>query len=55
MSKDSANQSTKPLPPPGPRKSDPVEREKILDEALEESMAASDPPSTVMPEVKRKN
>jgi hypothetical protein len=39
------------LPPPGPKKRDPAQLEKMHDRALEDSMAASDPPSTVMPEV----
>ena len=40
------------LPLPGPRKQDPHELDKMLDTALEDSMAASDPPSTVQPEVR---
>ena len=40
------------LPPPGPRKQDPNEREKMLDRALEDSMIASDPPAIVQPDVK---
>ena len=43
----------KPLPSAGPQKRDPKEREKMLDEGLEDSMATSDPVSTVMPEVKK--
>jgi hypothetical protein len=43
----------KPLPPAGPEKRDPKEREKMLDKGLEDSMATSDPVSTTMPEVKR--
>jgi hypothetical protein len=39
------------LPLPGWRKGDPEQLDKMLDTALEDSMAASDPPSTVMPEV----
>jgi hypothetical protein len=39
------------LPLPGPRKQDPEQLDKMLDTALEDSMAASDPPSTVRPEV----
>jgi len=38
------------LPLPGPRKQNPVQLDKMLDAALEDSMAASDPPSTMMPE-----
>ena len=41
------------LPSPGPRKQDPEELDKMLDIALEDSMMASDPPSTVQPEVRR--
>lgn len=40
------------LPLPGPRKQDPKQLDKMLDTALEDSMAASDPPSTTMPEVR---
>ena len=43
---------TKDLPLPGARKLDPEELDKLLDIALEGSMSASDPPSTVMPDVK---
>lgn len=39
------------LPDPGPGKQDPQELDKQLDRALEDSMDASDPPATVMPEV----
>jgi hypothetical protein len=39
------------LPPPGPQKQDPEQLDKMLDVAIEDSMAASDPPSTVQPEV----
>ena len=43
----------KPSPvPPGPQKRDPEQLDKILDRALEDSMIASDPPSTVQPEVR---
>lgn len=44
----------KPLPPAGPRKRDPEEREDVHDQGVEDSMAASDPVSTVMPDVKKK-
>ena len=40
------------LPMPGPNKQDPAKLDKMLDSALEDSMAASDPPSTVQPEVR---
>ncbi len=40
------------LPSPGARKQEPAQLDKMLDTALEDSMAASDPPSTVMPEVR---
>ena len=42
------------LPEPGIKKSNPKELDKQLDKALEQSMDASDPPATVMPEVKKK-
>lgn len=44
----------KPLPSAGPLKRDPKELEKILDQALKDSMSTSDPISTAMPEVKKK-
>jgi len=40
------------LPPAGPQKQDPEQLDKMLDTALEDSMDASDPPSTVQPEVR---
>jgi hypothetical protein len=40
------------IPLPGPKKQDPKEREKMLDIALEDSMAASDPPAITQPDVK---
>lgn len=43
----------KSLPSAGPLKRNPKELEKILDQALKDSMSTSDPISTVMPEVKR--
>lgn len=43
----------KSLPSAGPLKRDPKELEKILDQALKDSMSTSDPIATVMPEVKR--
>lgn len=43
----------KPLPSAGPLKRDPKELEKILDQALKDSMSTSDAVSTVMPEVKK--
>ena len=39
------------LPDPGPGKQDPKELDRQLDRALEDSMDASDPLATVMPEV----
>lgn len=39
------------LPEPGPGKQDPKELDKQLDRALEDTMVASDPPATIMPEV----
>lgn len=43
----------KPLPSAGPLKRNPKELEKILDQALKDSMSTSDPIATVMPEVKK--
>ncbi len=42
------------LPSPGPLKRDPDELDKILDNAIKDSMAVSDPIATVMPEVRKK-
>ena len=39
------------VPMPGPKKRDPVERDRMLDTALEDSMAASDPPAITQPDV----
>jgi len=44
---------TRGLPAPGPQKQNPEQLDKLLDTALEDSMAASDPPSTVQPDVRR--
>ena len=41
------------LPAPSANKHDPVELDKMLDTAIEDSMAASDPPSITQPEVRR--
>ena len=41
------------LPSPGPQKQDPERLDEILDNALEDSMIASDPQSTIQPDVKR--
>ncbi|MDB5810619.1 MAG: hypothetical protein JWN94_2741 [Betaproteobacteria bacterium] len=41
------------LPAPGPAKQDPEQLDQMLDTALEDSMAASDPPSTTQPDVRR--
>jgi hypothetical protein len=41
-----------PLPPPGWRKRDPEEMDKLLDIGIRDSMAASDPPSVVQPDVR---
>jgi hypothetical protein len=43
----------KPLPSAGPLKRNPKELDKILDQALKDSMSTSDPIATVMPEVKK--
>ena len=43
------------LPKPGPGKQDSKELDKQLDRALEDTMFASDPPATVMPEVHRRD
>jgi hypothetical protein len=40
------------LPPPGPKKQNPQELDKMLDRALEDSMVASDPPAVTQPDVK---
>ena len=40
------------LPPPGPKKQNPKELDKMLDKALEDSMIASDPPAVTQPDVK---
>ena len=40
------------LPMPGHKKRDSVERDKMLDTALEDSMIASDPPAITQPDVK---
>jgi hypothetical protein len=42
------------LPPPGWRKQDPEELDKLLVIGLEDSMAASDPVSVVQPDVHRR-
>lgn len=39
------------LPEPGPGKRDPKELDKQLDRALEDTMIASDPPATTLPDV----
>jgi hypothetical protein len=39
------------LPEPGKKKKNPRELEKLLDEGLKESMAASDVPAVTQPEV----
>lgn len=39
------------LPEPGRKKKSPRELEKILDQGIEDSMAASDPPAAAQPEV----
>ncbi len=41
------------LPEPGPQKRDAEKLDKLLDAALEDSMAASDPPQMTQPDVKR--
>jgi len=40
------------IPPPSTVKQDPQQLDKMLDGALKDSMAASDPPSMVQPDVK---
>ena len=40
------------LPAPGPGKQDPEQLDRMLDTALEDSMAASDPPSMTQPDVR---
>lgn len=51
MSKKSTEKAGKDLPDPGPAKQDPKSLDEQLDRALEDTMDASDPPSTIMPEV----
>ena len=41
------------LSAPSSHKHDPVQLDKMLDTAIEDSMAASDPPSISQPEVRR--
>lgn len=41
------------LPAPGPKKQNPEELDRMLDTAIEDSMAASDPPSTTQPDVRK--
>jgi hypothetical protein len=41
------------LPAPGPQKQDPEQLDRMLDVAIEDSMAASDPPSTTQPDVRK--
>ena len=45
------SEKSKDLPDPGPGKQNPKELDEQLDRALEDSMDASDPPATAMPEV----
>jgi hypothetical protein len=40
------------LPMPGPAKQDPEQLDQMLDSAIEDSMAASDPPSMTQPDVR---
>ena len=40
------------LPMPGPGKQDPERLDEMLDTAIEDSMIASDPPSTTQPDVR---
>ena len=40
-----------PLPEPGRKKKNPRDLDKLLDKGIEDSMAASDPPAAVQPEV----
>ena len=42
------------LPPPGWRKEDPKELDKLLDIGVRDSMAVSDPVSVVIPDVHRR-
>jgi hypothetical protein len=40
------------LPAPGPKKQDPEQLDRMHDTAVEDSMIASDPPSTAQPDVR---
>lgn len=51
MSKKSTDNAGQDLPEPGPAKQDPDTLDEQLDRALEDTMDASDPPATIMPEV----
>lgn len=51
MSKKGNSSTAKDLPDPGPGKQDPDTLDEQLDRALEDTMDASDPPATIMPEV----
>jgi hypothetical protein len=47
----SRKKDTKPLPEPGKKKQDPQQVERLIDKGSEDSMIASDPPSTSQPDV----
>ncbi len=47
------NKESADLPEPGKKKQNPKELDKLLDTALEDSMAASDPPAVTQPDVKK--
>lgn len=54
MSTKATDSLEKDLPEPGPDKQDPKTLDEQLDRALEDTMDASDPPATIMPEVHRR-
>jgi len=43
------------LPAPGPQKRDPEKVDRLLDEALEDTMLTSDPPQITQPDVRIKD
>ena len=51
MHQTKTNTPPEPLPEPGRRKKSAPELEKLLDKGIEDSMAASDPPAVLQPEV----
>ncbi len=52
--KQSTRNAPRELPESGPLKQNAKELDHMLDDALEDSMAASDPPAVTQPDVKKK-